>query len=309
MTAIEESSKKKSKLYLFIIILVLFLINLLLIYNLVTKNNKLTLTQEELVSTQTELADVQELKADLEAELDEYKGKNASMDSVITLREAELAKKIAEIETLLKKSNVTSAELARARRDIQRFKAEKEALLAEVDSLSTQVKYLQDENYVMQIQIEKGEAKIAEMEEQNTDLTSQVAVGKRIFLKKLEVSPMRDAIFGDMKETDKLKKIERIDVAFELANNDLADKGEKTLYFKLITPNKSTLVDPDNGSGTFNFQGGESMYTLKKVVNFQNKNEAGVVSIPKSESMTEGEYTLKVFSDTHEMSSTKFVLR
>lgn len=309
MTAIEESSKKKSKLYLFIIILVLFLINLLLIYNLVTKNNKLTLTEDKLVNTQTELADVQELKTELEAELQDYKGKNASMDSVITLREAELAKKIAEVEKLLKKDNVTSAELARARREIQRYKEEKAELLAEVDSLSQQVKYLQDENYVMQIQLEKGEARIAEVEAENSDLTDQVTVGKRIFLKKLEVSPMRDAIFGDMKETDKLKKIEKIDISFELANNDLADKGEKILYFKLITPNKSTLVNPENGSGTFNFQGGESMYTLKKVVNFQNNNESGVVSIQKTESMTVGEYTLKVFSDTHEMASSKFVLR
>lgn len=308
MTAQEENKNKKSKVYLFVIILVLFLINLLLIYNLVTNNKKLSLTEDKLLSTETELAEVEKLKADLEDELDYYKGQNASLDSVISLRDAEIQKKVEQIKQLLQKDGVSKSELERAKREIASLRADVERLTAEVDSLSKENQYLKDENYVMQKQIEAGEARMAEMEGENTDLSQQVAVGKRIFLKSLEVTPLRDAVFGDVKPTDKLKRMEKIEIAFALANNDLADKGEKTLYFKLITPNKSTLVD-ESGSGTFNFQGGESMYTLKKVINFQNKNEAGIVAITKNESMTVGEYVLKVYSDTHEMASTKFVLR
>lgn len=309
MTAQEEHKNKKSKVYLFVIILVLFLINLLLIYNLVTNNKKLTLTQDQLLGTQSELATVEQLKAELEEELVYYKGQNASMDSIITLREAEIQKKVDQIKSLLKKDGVTKSELERARREISALRADMQRLTAEVDSLSKENQYLKDENYVMQKQVEAGQERIAEMEEVTADLTGQVAVGKRIFLKSLEVTPLRNAVFGDVKPTDKLKKVERIEIAFALANNDLADKGEKTLYFKLVTPNKSTFVDETTGAGTFSFQGGESMYTLKKVVNFQNKNEAGIVSIPANESMTAGEYVLRVFSDTHEMASTKFVLR
>ena len=186
MTAQEEHKNKKSKVYLFVIILVLFLINLLLIYNLVTNNKKLTLTQDQLLGTQSELATVEQLKAELEEELVYYKGQNASMDSIITLREAEIQKKVDQIKSLLKKDGVTKSELERARREISALRADMQRLTAEVDSLSKENQYLKDENYVMQKQVEAGQERIAEMEEVTADLTGQVAVGKRIFLKSLE---------------------------------------------------------------------------------------------------------------------------
>ena len=309
MTVKDDNKNKKSKIYLFVIILVLFLINLMLIYNLVTNNKKLSLTKADLVNTQTELATVEDLKEQLEEDLAFYKGENESLDSLITLRESEIQKKVKEIERLLKKDGVTTSELQRARREIQDLRSQMAALTNEVDSLSKENQYLKDENYIMQKQVEAGQEKIAEIEAENTDLTQQVAVGKRIFLKSLDVTPMKKALGGKLKPTDKLKRVVQIDINLILGNNDLAAKGEKTLYFKLITPNQSTLVDESMGAGTFSYQGGESMYTLKKVMNFQNKNESALVVIPRNESMTAGEYTLKVFSDTHEMASTRFVLQ
>jgi hypothetical protein len=143
----------------------------------------------------------------------------------------------------------------------------------------------------------------------NTELTKQVAVGSRIFFKALDVLPLRDAVFGDFKTTDKISKLEKIDVKYVIANNDLASKGEKMLYFQVITPNKSTLHNSSAGSGTFNFEGSERMYTVKKGVNFQNSNEKGSVSIPKTDGMSAGKYILNVFSDDHKMGSSEFTLK
>jgi uncharacterized protein YbbC (DUF1343 family) len=51
------------------------------------------------------------------------------------------------------------------------------------------------------------------------------------------------------------------------------------------------------------------MYTVKKVVDFQNRNETGSFSIPKTEGMTPGEYVVNVFSDDHKMGTSEFTLR
>jgi hypothetical protein len=77
----------------------------------------------------------------------------------------------------------------------------------------------------------------------------------------------------------------------------------------VITPNKSTLHNNAAGSGTFNFDGGDRMYTVKKVVNFQNSNERGSFSIPKTEGMTAGKYIVNVFSEEHKMGSAEFTLK
>lgn len=57
------------------------------------------------------------------------------------------------------------------------------ALEAEIEELSKENQYLKDENYSIQKQVELEKEKVAEMVVVNTELTKQVEVGSRIFLK------------------------------------------------------------------------------------------------------------------------------
>ncbi len=303
------TNDKKSKKLLFLMILALLLINVGLIYKLVTKNTELKTTQTELVDTAAELEDLKEVEEELRMSLAEKSGQNEQLDSIIEVRNQELRVKVAKIRTMLNSGNLTKAQLAKAKDEISGLKAQVEQLTAEIDELSRENQYLKDENYVIQKQVELEKGKVAEMVEVNTELTKQVEVGSRIFLKALDVKPLRDAIFGDFKTTDKLSKLDKIEISYTLANNDLAEKGEKMLYFQVVTPNKSTLHNNSAGSGTFNFDGGERLYTLKKVVNFQNGNETGSFSIPKTEGMTAGKYVVNVFSDDHKMGTSEFTLQ
>jgi cell division protein FtsB len=304
-----EVKDKRSKRMLFAMILGLLLLNIGLIYQLVTKKSELKETATELMSTEAERAELEELAADLETSLAEKTGQNAQLDSIINVRDSELQAKVAQIRKMLISGNISKADLAKARSEISNLKSEIASLTKEIEDLSKENQYLKDENYVIQKQVETEKGKVAEMVVVNTELTKQVAVGSRIFLKGLDVKPLRDAVFGDYKTTDKLSKLDKIDVSYVLANNDLAAKGEKMLYFQVVTPNKSTLHNNSAGSGTFNFDGGDKMYTVKKVVNFQNGNEKGMFSIPKTEGMTAGKYILNVYSDDHKMGSAEFSLR
>jgi hypothetical protein len=304
-----ETKDKRSKRLLFIMILGLLLLNVGLIYNLVTKDKELKSTQTELVDTETELEELKVVEGELLANLDEKRGQNAQLDSIIEVRNAELQSKVIKIRSLLNRGNLTKAELDKAKGDIVGLKAQIAQMTAEIEELSTENQYLKDENYVIQKQVEQGREQLADLSAVNTNLTKQVAVGSRIFLKGLNVLPMRDAVFGDFKTTDKLSKLDKIEVEYTLANNDLAKKGEKMLYFQVVTPSKSTLHNNASGSGTFNFDGGERLYTVKKTVNFQNKNEKGSFSIPKTEGMKAGKYVVNVFSDNHKMGTSEFTLK
>lgn len=304
-----ENKDKRSKRLLFILILGLLLLNVGLIYNLVTKDKELKSTETELVDTKEELEELQLVEEELRMNLAEKSGQNEQLDSIIEVRNAELQSKVSQIRTMLRSGNVTKAELNKAQGEISGLKTQVEALTAEIEELSKENQYLKDENYVMQKKVEAGNEKVAEMVVVNTELTKQVAVGSRIFLKGLDVKPMRDAVFEDFKTTDKLSRLDKIEIDYTLANNDLAEKGEKMLFFQVVTPSKSTLHNNKAGSGTFNFDGGERLYTVKKVVNFQNSNESGSFSIPKTEGMTAGRYVVNVFSENHKMGTAEFTLK
>lgn len=304
-----ETKDKRSKRLLFIMILGLLLLNIGLIYNLVNKDKELKTTQTELVDTETELEELKVVEEELRANLETKMGQNAELDSIITVRNDELQSKVTRIRTLLNSRNITNAELEKAKGDIVGLKAQIAEMTLEIETLSKENQDLKDENYVIQKQVEAEREKLAGMAEVNTRLAKQVAVGSRIFLKNLNVYAMRDAVFGDFKTTDKLSKLDKIDVTYTLANNDLAKKGEKMLYFQVVTPSKSTLHNNKSGSGTFSFDGGERLYTVKKVVNFQNKNEKGSLSIPKTEGMKAGKYVVNVYSDNHKMGTSEFTLK
>ena len=301
-----EVKDQRSRRLLFAMIFGLLLLNVGLIYKLITKSDQLNETTTELQSTSADLEELQLLEAELRVNLAEKTGQNAQLDSIIGIRDAELQAKVAEIRKMLKSGKLTAA---KAKSEIANLRGEIEALTAEIERLSKENQYLKDENYVIQKQVEAEQEKVAEMVVVNTELTKQVAVGSRIFFKALDVLPLRDAVFGDFKTTDKISKLEKIDVKYVIANNDLASKGEKMLYFQVITPNKSTLHNSSAGSGTFNFEGSERMYTVKKGVNFQNSNEKGSMSIPKTDGMSAGKYILNVFSDDHKMGSSEFTLK
>ena len=304
-----QSNDKRSKKLLFLMIFALVLLNVGLIYQLVTKNNQLQNSQTELVDTTQELDDLKNIEEELRINLELKSGQNAKLDSVIQLRNADIQKKVTQIRRLLSKGKVTQAELASATKQIATFKDQVSQLKSEIEELSTQNQYLKDENYVMQKQIDAEREINQEIRTQNTELAQKVEVGSRIFLKSLVVSPMRNALVGDFKVTDKLSKLEKIEVSCILGNNDLVERGDKTLYFQVITPNNSTLHSDNNSSGTFSFDGGDRMYTVKKGVNFQNKNETVSFAIPKTDGMTTGNYTVNVFSQNHKMGSTEFTLR
>ncbi len=304
-----ENKDSRSKRLLFILILGLLLLNVGLIYNLVTKDKELKSTESELVETEAELDELKEVEEELRINLEDKIGQNAALDSIIEVRNTELQAKVTQIRTILRSGKLSKAELNKAKNEISGLKTQVAELTAEIEELSKENQYLKDENYVIQKQVEAEKEKVAQMTEVNTELTKQVAVGSRIFLKGLDVMPLRDAVFGDFKTTDKLSKLDKIEVEYTLANNDLAEKGEKLLYFQVVTPNKSTLRNNKSGSGTFNFDGGERLYTVKKVINFQNKNEKGSFSILKTEGMTAGRYVLNVFSENHKMGTAEFTLK
>jgi len=300
---------KKSKKLLFMMIFALLLLNAGLFYVIFANKQEAEKQKVELVDTQAEVAELEELTEELRVNLEAKTGKNAQLDSIIRVRDTELQSQVRKVRNMLSRGNLTKSELAKAKEELSGLRGQIEQLTAEIEQLSKENQFLKDENYAIQIQVEAEKEKVAEMVAVNTDLTKQVAVGSRIFLKSLDVKPLRDVFFGDYKTTDKISKLDKIYVSYQLANNDLADKGSKIIYFQVVKPTKSVLTNSNAGSGLASFNGGEKQYTVKKSINFQNKNESGSFSIPKTEGMTAGQYTVNVFSDEHKMGSAEFTLK
>jgi hypothetical protein len=304
-----EEKDKRSRVYLFIIIVVLALINGALIYNLINKANKITLTETKLEDTSKERDELKTLLSETESELSEFRGKNASLDSIIDMKEAELANKVNQIKTLLQNRNITKSDLDKARREIASLKEFINRYKAEIDSLSKENKFLQDENYAMKQEIayerEKGEALMKE----NKEYAEQVRVASQLKVINLTATPIRVRWNEKEKSTNRLASVDRINVTFTIDKNEVAAKTSKTVYLKIITPSKATLSDESKGSGTFKYKGEQSLYTSKKDFQFSNSNEKLTFAWDKSASLLAGDYEVYLFCEEFIIGTTKFTLK
>jgi chromosome segregation ATPase len=309
--ALNENQKdRKSKIYLLITILVIFLINIGLIYKLVSNNKKLVTTEEELIDTRQELAELEGIKQSLEMELNDLKGENEYMDSIISERDAVIQEKMAKINLLLSRDGVTKADLAKARKDIAALKEERDRFLDEIDRLNIENERLKLENEDIRDQFEKAEVRSRILEDNVIEKDKQIKVGERLFTKSLTATATKSRLIGsEEKETTRFKRMENLEIEAIIANNDLSPQEEKKIYLKVVLPNKSTLKIESLGSGNFSYQGGESVYTSMKTFNFANKNEKIKWVIPKHTSMSRGTYTVNLYSESHLMGTSQITLR
>jgi predicted nucleic acid-binding Zn-ribbon protein len=304
-----EEKDRRSKIYLFIIIVVLFLINGVLIYNLISKDKKITLTESKLVDTSKER---DELRAELEStelELADFKGQNASLDSIISQKEAELTNKVNQIKSLLQNRNLSKSELDQARKELASLKGYISRYKAEIDSLSNLNQFLRDENYAVKKEIEQEKERSEFLTKENEGYAEQVRIASQLKATNLVAEALKVKWNDKEKSTSRLASVDKISINFTLDKNEVATKGKKTIYLKIITPAKATLSDEGKGSGTFTFKGEKSLYTTKKEIDFSNSNEKVNYTWDKSPALSAGDYEVYLFCEDFIIGKSKFSLR
>jgi hypothetical protein len=309
MTLKNEEKDKRSRLYLFIIIVALFVVNGILIYNLINNEKKIVEVEEK---NENLTSEVNRLDAELDEmvlQLDEYRGKNMQLDSIIAARDKVISNKISQIRGMLKDKNVTKEQINQAEMEIRALNGRISRYRAQVDSLSKQNKYLVDEVYLRDQEINR---QIEEKEKLNTDLDAakaKIRIGSILKIKSIRAEGVRFKGSKTEKVVTKLSKTDKVRIWFTLDNNEIAEPGNRLCYLKIITPSKSTLHNEERGSGKFTYQGEESLYTAKQAFTFRNQNEEITFYWDKSPAMISGDYEAYIFCEDAIIGKTEFTLR
>jgi peptidoglycan hydrolase CwlO-like protein len=303
-----EEKDKRSRLYLFIVIVALLVVNGALILNLLKKDKTIEEVEKENVDLRADVSRLNDDLDKLELDLAVQKGKNQQLDSVINVKEQMIAKQVAEIRSRLKRQNLSQAEVKRLEQKIKSLNGLIVKYEHEVDSLSKLNKYLEDEVYARDQEIEQHKKEKDAIAEDLSKANVQLDIAKRLEIQTISGTGVKAKGSGD-KEVTKLSRADKVRIDFVLDNNAVADKESKTCYLQIITPEKSTLHDAKRGSGTFMFNGEKSLYTAKQDFVFSNSNEALTFYWDKSPAMTKGQYTANVYCEGVMIGTTSFELK
>ena len=284
-------------------------LNGLFIYNYFNTDKKLVQTEEKLFATDSVRAELDKILGETQSNLDLYKGKNSELDAFLKEKNDSLQEYAERIDNLLRSGKLNKAQLAKAMEEIDQLRYYKRKYLNQIDSLSTQITALNNENKDLRGKVDKEKRQNESLNMENVRLNNKVAIGAKLNVKAIYVTGVKNRSNGKERETNRASQLEKLKVTYTIDENYVNDPGEKTVFMKVLGPDGATLYNESAGSGTFTFQGQESLYSVKQQMEFDQKAKEMTTYWTKGSTFAKGNYKLELFVDGFLIGSSNFELK
>ncbi|MDX5478644.1 MAG: hypothetical protein LPJ98_09330, partial [Cyclobacteriaceae bacterium] len=105
------------------------------------------------------------------------------------------------------------------------------------------------------------------------------------------------------------RQIEKLKVSFNIADNKVAEHGNRDIYVQVIAPNNQPIFDIAKGSGTFTIDGREEFYTAHQDLFFNNTKQALTYYYEKGSKYTSGKYEVRIYADGYQIGTSSFEVK
>jgi hypothetical protein len=259
------------------------------------KNEAILMKEKELV-----VEDLTSLKSEYDKAIMES---NQTNEELVAARD-NIAKYIDSVSGM----KADLANLSRYRRQVGVLKKEREELLRQVDSLkqsNTLIAMQRDSTFV---ELEKQNVFNDSLVVQNTQLADAVERGSALSLTGFVVDAVRERNNGTLRSTNSARRTDRLKVCFTVADNVIAEAGDREFYIEVLDPNGNVM----GGTTSKTMEEGPSI-TYTKNTNFFYENAALDVCDYISNYAGEfqkGNYMVNVYDDGLKlMGTSKFELK
>ena len=249
------------------------------------------------------------------------KNKMVEMEQVLTEEKDSLAN---ELRMMMYGYDTLSAQISRERTRIQKlleinasnaqlirkYKAEistmrdiMKSYIVQIDSLNTRNQALTAENTEIKQQMTAVQESNVELEKTRDELTSKVNVASVIKAKDIVAM----ALNKKRKETDQIKRLDKVRVCFTLRENPIAEAGNKIVYLRVVRPDQLVITpSPEN---LFEVQGEQLIYSANRAVDYANADIEMCIFLDNTGDFIPGTYSVELYLGGEEIGSSEFTLR
>ncbi len=255
--------------------------------------------QDEIIATTSSQKDeLQRELQDATMRYDMLKTDNSRMDSTITAKDKDIAEKRERISAILKKEKATQSELSEARRLIA-------SLNSDIDVYKSQVEVLKGQNTRL-----VAEKSVVTQERnralRNYDSSTMVIkekdglldVGSTLRATNFDIEGINEKKSKEVTTTT-AKRVDKLRITFDLAENMIANSGPKDIYVCITDPEGNPIAVQALGSGVFTTREGASKpYTKKLNIDYtQNKRKTVTFDWNPNSDFKKGDYKIEVFNN------------
>ena len=268
--------------------------------------NRSTSAENEVVVKTEQVDSLNQLKKTLDGnfqamtfELDQFRGKNIQLDSLLAKADGEIEKQRNKIARLIKEN-----------KDIPLIKRQLEEMKAIRDQYRVQIERLIKENKELKFANVNLTQEVDNLNKTTKDLSQKVELASVLKAENIVVKAQRSKGKGKLEETDKAKRVSKIAITLVVAENKVAKAGPREVVMRLIKPDGYPITDPNSGSGTFTKEDGRSTeYSLKKNIDFSNERLEVNLDWDVIEELKSGIYIAEVYLDGRLIGNNKFNLK
>lgn len=274
----------------------------------VSENQEVTISErvEELSTTRVKLDSISTALDAKIAEVQKLGGDVTELEKVKAQLEQDKA-------SLRRGNRVSLAKYEAKIKQYEAFLVEKDTLIANLQrenvTLASNVKVLDDENTGLKTQRQVLRDSVSTYATQNQELSTKVTRASALRAQNVKVFAVNAR--GKVKEDDsyKAKKLDKIKLTYTLLDNPLTREEPKEVYVRVLDPNGAVVSDMANGSGTFNVDGNETIYTTKQTVTYTNNNQNVELLYSRGIPYKPGKYTVELYSEGFRIGAGEFAIR
>lgn len=283
---------------------ILIIVLLLLVCFLSWKTYTLSVQLANKETLVNELSDEQRtIKADLEATLAQYDAMVIENDSIRAEVEAEKAK----IEKLLNTIKNYKWDVHKLKKEAETLRTIMQGFVETIDSLNTLNIELRAENAEVRSSLSYEQRKNSDLVNENKGLSEKVQIASALKAYSIRSAGIRVADSNVGRETTKAKKTDKLRLYFTLAKNDVTEPGKKTLYMRILDPLGKVLSI--SNEDVFSFNGVQGLYSVKKEIDYENKEIVMTMDWKKTEEFIEGEYVFTLYESGIDIGKSKLLLK
>ena len=274
----------------------------------VSENQEVTISErvEELSTTRVKLDSISTALDAKIAEVQKLGGDISELEKVKAQLEEDKA-------SLRKGNRISLAKYDAKIKQYEAFLTEKDTLIANLQrenvTLATNVKVLDEENSGLKTERQKLADSVTTVVSKNEELANKVT--RAAALKAQNVKVFAVNAKGKVKEDDsyKAKRLDKIKLVYTLLDNPLTREEPKEVFVRVLDPTGAVVSDMANGSGTFNVDGNETIYTTKQTVNYNNKGQNVELLYTRGIPYKPGKYTVELYSEGFRIGQGEFAIR
>jgi len=262
------------------------------------KNNELNETKTELEAERTELQSELE---DVRNNLTEMIQKNNGLDDMLMQKRDSLDLMINDLNA----SKATVAQLSKFKNQSYRLKKEVKKLYAQIDKLKLENVFLAKEKDTLIGQLDSQHKLSDSLTTQVTDAQKIIESASELSIAALKGGAVIEKSSGKQIPTTKARRADKVKICFSVAENRIAEKGDKLLYVQVLDANNNVLGE----NAVVAFDDKTLNYSFKTEFNYTNKalDICEFLTAPKK-GFDKGNYFVNVFRGSDMISNTSFVL-